>query len=215
MPSRSANPTTTFARRPQVMMTDPAAQAPHRPRQSRRLSRFRSGTNYFRRAETQPGPREGCRTAGIGCIECKSGHGRKFDQVDRAGPPRRKEIERIPSVFGIFSMPAGKRGAGRAADHEPRPRSRLPLEREAQRNHRRAGGLWPRRTLADAVALWARGFSRTIWHIHSWLCSRRLLHRPRGAAKRRLGWAAYARIVGLHPPDGFRAGPRAGSAFCS
>ncbi len=66
----------------------PSPQASHRSGQSRRLPRLRLAQTLFHartRSRAHHWVRQGCTTAGIGCIECKSAMAAEPDQMDHSG----------------------------------------------------------------------------------------------------------------------------------
>ncbi len=122
-----------------VMVTDPARKRRTDPGNPDVCPVF-DWHKLFSPPETQAWAAHGCRTAGIGCIECKAAMAENLIKWIEPVRQRRLDFERDPAAgAGISGYRLDARAHGRAADHGPRPRSRLPLDREAQRNHRRAG----------------------------------------------------------------------------
>ena len=127
-----------------VMVTDPARKRRTDPGNPDVCPVF-DWHKLFSPPETQAWAAHGCRTAGIGCIECKAAMAENLIKWIEPVRQRRLDFERDPrQVLEYLDTGSNARAHGRAADHGPRARSRLPLEREAQRNRRWAGSLWPR-----------------------------------------------------------------------
>ena len=80
----------------------------------------------------------GCRTAGIGCIECKSAMADNLIKWIEPVRARRLEFEKDPAQSAADSerrlRPRPRR---RPENHDPRTRSRLRLGQQAKRNLRR------------------------------------------------------------------------------
>ena len=99
---RSANPTNRIRTKIHSHGHRSGAQAPHRPRQSRRLPRVRLAQIVF--AAGNAGmvrgrlPHRGNRLHRV-----QNGHGRQSDQVDRAGRARREEYAAHPTKYCAFS----------------------------------------------------------------------------------------------------------------
>ncbi len=116
-----------------VMITDPARKRRENPGNPDVCPVF-DWHKLFSPKEVQDWSAHGCRTAGIGCIECKNSDGRSSDQMDRADPPAPPGFrERSAASPRISGHRLEARAPGGAANHGPRPRRRLPLERKARR----------------------------------------------------------------------------------
>ena len=110
-----------------VMVTDPARKRRTDPGNPDVCPVF-DWHKLFSPPETQAWSAHGCRTAGIGCIECKAA---MADNLIKWIEPVRQRRDRFRTRSAASARISGDRleaGAhGRAANHGPRARSRLSL----------------------------------------------------------------------------------------